>query len=438
VLHHEYLYDFASIVDEAHKNNLKTIQLLTGRYNHWHWGFGGGEHLGVEPFRKCYFNNCYAFKPYWLRQAPLEKSDAVLVHAPNLFYMLDKSNYARDRRQLWFWFTMEPQRLTFCSSHYRLDELDNWFNITIAFKRDSDILMDFKSFRDWQSIHNDLIYLSSFKFSYWNVRRPERRLLDAAELLKSKRSPPGSHNRHNRSSSVLWLRSHCNTNSKREQYVSELLEHINVDIYGSCKLDSFGRDPCANEKRSSGGACLLSFINGYKFYLAFENSQCDEYISEKFWKLYSDQALFKIDIVPVVRGARSADYRRIAVHGSYINADDFDSAKSLADYLLYLDQNTTAYMQYFAWKAELFRRFKKAAMLNRYNQNVYVKHKSPMAPFCEICAHLNNRTYFDNEANNKRWLISKWFGPNANCWDSEYDRSFVFLTHIAKFFGYCI
>jgi len=33
---------------------------------------------------------------------------------------------------------------------------------------------------------------------------------------------------------VAWMVSHCDTSSKREDYVRQLQEHIQVDIYGDC------------------------------------------------------------------------------------------------------------------------------------------------------------------------------------------------------------
>ena len=53
---------------------------------------------------------------------------------------------------------------------------------------------------------------------------------------------------------------------------------------------------------------MCEFISGefskkYKFYLAFENSNCNEYITEKFWRYLS------YGLVPVAFGAPFHDYR---------------------------------------------------------------------------------------------------------------------------------
>ena len=49
--------------------------------------------------------------------------------------------------------------------------------------------------------------------------------------------------------------------------------------------------------------------------------------------------------MPVVYGL--ADYDVIAPPHSYINALDFPNVKNLAEYLKYLDNNDTAYNEYF-------------------------------------------------------------------------------------------
>ena len=72
----------------------------------------------------------------------------------------------------------------------------------------------------------------------------------------------------------------------------------------------------------------------YKFYLAFENSLCRDYVTEKFYNplLYWT--------VPVAYGG--ADYEAIgAPPNSYIDVRKFESARHLADYLTFLNKNNS-------------------------------------------------------------------------------------------------
>jgi alpha-1,3-fucosyltransferase len=80
----------------------------------------------------------------------------------------------------------------------------------------------------------------------------------------------------------------------------------------------------------------------YKFYLSFENSLCEDYVTEKFFKVLN------YTIIPIVLGG--ANYSRIAPAKSFIDVIDFQSIAQLAEYIKYLDQNETAYAEYFEWK----------------------------------------------------------------------------------------
>uniref|UniRef100_A0A914KM66 Fucosyltransferase n=1 Tax=Meloidogyne incognita TaxID=6306 RepID=A0A914KM66_MELIC len=73
------------------------------------------------------------------------------------------------------------------------------------------------------------------------------------------------------------------------------------------------------------------------FYLAFENSVCKNYITEKFWYL-------KHLIVPIVLSRRVFNHTKIP-DNVYIAVDDFNTVEELAEYLLYLQKNKTAYLK---------------------------------------------------------------------------------------------
>lgn len=87
-------------------------------------------------------------------------------------------------------------------------------------------------------------------------------------------SPPSG---RNKTKLVAWFASHCDTQSRREKYVTELQKYINVDVYGGCgPLECV---PSSNNSRH----CYEMLERDYKFYLAFENSLCRDYVTEKLF-----------------------------------------------------------------------------------------------------------------------------------------------------------
>ena len=135
---------------------------------------------------------------------------------------------------------------------------------------------------------------------------------------------------------VVWLVSNCATTSRRLAYAKELQNYISVDIAGAC-----GTGEMKNSFGPSSYTTPLENLNKYKFYLAFENTYCEQYITEKVYKVLSDDS----KVVPIVRGA--GPYRDFLPANSYIDAADFSSPKDLADYLIKLDQNDDLYNEYF-------------------------------------------------------------------------------------------
>ena len=193
-------------------------------------------------------------------------------------------------------------------AHDNLDysRFSDFFNWTMTYRRDSDIFAPYGSFSQ--------------------LSQPT----SVEPILKRVRGLP-------KQNLVAWVVSNCNTNSKREEYVSELQKHISVDVFGGC-----GTKSCPGARINS-GKCRSLLERDYMFYLAFENSKCNDYVTEKFY------LALDMDIVPIVMGG--ANYSAIAPPGSYIDVNDYSSVQELAKELKRLSEAREEYLNFFRWKA---------------------------------------------------------------------------------------
>lgn len=193
--------------------------------------------------------------------------------------------------------------------------LDNMFNMSMTFRLDSDILFTYGGF----------VSASGDQMTPAGVAAVEAQI--------------GAWYR-GKSRLAAWTVSHCYTASRREEYVSRLRSYVPVDVYGKCAglwgiLRGAGHERHADMIRER-----------YKFYIAFENRLCKDYITEKFWV----DALMN-GAIPVVRGGMGdGDYAAQAPPGSYINADWFDDPRELGAYMQAVATNFTLYRSYHAWR----------------------------------------------------------------------------------------
>ena len=111
-----------------------------------------------------------------------------------------------------------------------------------------------------------------------------------------------------------------------------------MDIYGKC-----GNLTCEQKD----GTCLQMLKNDYKFYLAFENSNCKDYITEKF---FSNG--LRGNILPIVMGPSPEDYAAVAPPHSFLHVDQFKSPAKLAKYLKMLDRDDDMYNEFFKWQTK--------------------------------------------------------------------------------------
>ncbi|XP_067660372.1 3-galactosyl-N-acetylglucosaminide 4-alpha-L-fucosyltransferase FUT3-like [Haliotis asinina] len=175
---------------------------------------------------------------------------------------------------------------------------------------------------------------------------------------------------------VAWMVSNCADWSKRTAYVKELQKHIQVDIYGTCGKRVFGRH--RNKE-------WVAYLNEtYKFYLAFENNFCLDYITEK---LFNN---FNLDLVTIVRGG--GNYSRDVPPNTYLNVADFKSPKDLSDHLRYLHYNIDRYIDILKQKKRYY--YHNEDYRFRFRGSVYTEQHHEQEPMCDLCRRLRDITRY--------------------------------------------
>ena len=162
-------------------------------------------------------------------------------------------NHKRSSDQIWIVYMLEsPQN----ASPFSKDVKINW---TATYRSDSELVAPYEK---WV-YYDDSIQRRPVTFNY------------AANKTKK----------------VAWFVSNCNAANNRLQYAQALQEHIQVDIYGAC-----GPHKCPRHTND----CAEMLSRDYKFYLAFENSNCKEFVLFKLFKFINKfyyYKCFKLNLV---------------------------------------------------------------------------------------------------------------------------------------------
>lgn len=139
----------------------------------------------------------------------------------------------------------------------------------------------------------------------------------------------------------------------RNNFVIELSKYKKVDCAGAC-LNNMQRIPLGNNKIMN----KMNFIkdNGYKFCVAFENTDQPGYCTEKIIEAFAGLC------IPIYRGdvTVTLDFNP----KTFINAHDFDSNERLIEYIKYVDSNDEVYKSYF--KENIYSPFY-APQIEKYN-----------------------------------------------------------------------
>ena len=329
---HDEAISTPKVSDEKQPKQSKKILFWNPWYHRRDYGFG----LGSEPFFRhgCSEKRCTTTNDI----SELQDSDAVVI-CGRLLNWDDEPVVPprRDPDQLFVYFNREAPVTQMGNNH----RLRNIFNITMTYRLDSTI---------------------PFQYS---VTEP---ILDSTDYrpvtlddIKDK----------SRTNPISWMVSRCHKpGCVRYEYAMDLNRHIQVDIYGHC-----GNLKC---HRYDNGQCMLNQERQYKFYLAFENTVCEDYVTEKAFRTLTR------NIVPIVMGG--VNYTNILPPHSFIDVTDFQSPEHLAAHLHFLVENDEEYLKYFHWKKD-------------YTIKTIGIHE----PFCKLCELLHGENKFLSDFDLEEW-----------------------------------
>ncbi|XP_068229265.1 alpha-(1,3)-fucosyltransferase C-like [Palaemon carinicauda] len=384
----------------------------------WWVRYGGGLDLvGAKcPETRCFFTH---------DKRKIKDASAVLFQSQRAF--LERLPPTRDPHQRWVWVHVEPpttsQNTLTSLSPVPMSNVDpgRLFNWTMTYHPDSEIMEPYGALIPvlhtaaqaealTEASHKDDLYAFNF-FNVSSNLRPAlvdtstdayrkyelllRRSPSVTELMDSPWTPnlhfdKGNHYTwaflaSNRSRLALWVSSHCPTQSRREDYVRELQKYAQVDTYGTC-----GKLSCGFKEDQRDERCWRSlFSRKYLFYLSFENSMCDSYVTEKLWRPLA------FGLVPIVMSG--ANYSRFLPPKSFINALEY-SPQELGQLIRDLRDSPDYYIQYHIWR-------------------VFWKVTS-RPPLCELCLKVHKDTSESVKENIPQWWRNAGKCRNPARWPS--------------------
>nr|XP_021191304.2 alpha-(1,3)-fucosyltransferase C [Helicoverpa armigera] len=354
----ETIVETDRILTKAKKNtNMKYILQWTKSYAEPFVFMGKGQNGFVS--RRCKFANCYVTSNRTYLNS-LKDFDAVLFHGPELSTaensVLLRLPTRRSRKQKYVFVSKESSRMY----PLRYTVYNSFFNWTWTYRLDSDIYYGDIVIKNKRG---DVIGPKEV-MQWFRVEEMEPIKDELKEKLKNKKI------------AAAWFVSNCKTMSNRG-YVAELLQkallkyNMTVDIYGRC-----GNKYCP---RTHMEQCLRMLENDYYFYLAFENTVVNDYVTEKLLHALQHYT------VPIVYGG--ANYTRFMPGGSHLNVLN-QTIEVLVKRMVDMINDKEQYYEYFKWR------------------NHYSYHNGEESPatdyYCDFCKKLNdfnlmNRTsYIEN------------------------------------------
>lgn len=298
------------------------------------------------PVTNCFFTHNHSYLNN------MADFDAIMIHGPE---HLDEIPSHFSNKQLFIFVSLEAP--TFIREN--LTRYENYYNLTMTYRMDSDITWDYGRFI---SIETQEIIAPS-KNPQWI--EPDDQFFDENYMKIYE----------NKTKSIAWFVSNCDAFNRRQDLVKKMQQFIDIDIYGKC-----GNLTC------EGPNCDQLMTTTYKFYVSFENSLCQDYVTEKLFK-----TLEQFTIPLVFNGLK--DITMFAPPKSFINVDEFDTVEDLVDYLKYLMDNPREYIQYFWWK-----------------KHYHIKRQLFRYTYCDLCQKLNDHNFMTEK--HEYESIKSWYNDD--------------------------
>ena len=287
--------NFKTIFREKYARNKPKILLWTPFFGSMKW---------YEDGQSDFVNVCESGCILTDDKREIDTADAVVFHLNDITWAENMRNgfqfqFPRHRRkdQVWILYNLEPISMIF-------GNLGGWqgvFNWTWSYTRDSDVYAPYGQYR---------------------------RLQMAESVVQQEMTPENFDYFANKTRrGAITIISNCIDDARRYKLIEYLRKFINIDVFGKC-------GKALPEKEE------LKLT--YQFYLAFENSDCLEYVTEKYWStLMRNQ-------IPIVAWKLPMD--DLVIPNSYINVYDFKDLESAGAYIKRVSENRTLYNAYFDWK----------------------------------------------------------------------------------------
>lgn len=174
----------------------------------------------------------------------------------------------------------------------------------------------------------------------------------------------------NKKDGALIVMSNCNPHSKRGEYINALKQYFPITVLGHCgKKWSCGKQYIHDN-------CFAILNTTYTFFLAFENSLCREYFTEKLFENYNN------DILIVTRGGYKNESVLKFPAGSVISTNKFKSVKELGEYMSAIAKDPVMLAKMLQEKSKFY--------------GVGYEKTLPRA-MCDLCKMMNNQKKYHRE-----------------------------------------